>query len=234
MTTTTTKTTTTTTKQPETLARNPRACFSVAAYAKAVVVGLVGGGAAVDAGLTAAELAAIEASLGFSFPPDLRALLAEALPISPGFPNWRSPSSSLLLLLRRPLADLLLRADRARETLDRAPILVPIYRRYYVPASPALAGNPVFHVRAGEVRVAAVDIADFFARWGSGAVVAAAAAAWGGKREEARRVEVWTEMAEEEAGTCGRGEAARAVERGLVEMGARLREAGWGRRRCGR
>jgi hypothetical protein len=45
---------------------------------------------AFDDGLSAEEFVRIESRFRFSFPRDLRAMLAVALPISPGFPNWRS------------------------------------------------------------------------------------------------------------------------------------------------
>ena len=58
---------------------------------------------AVDAGMSADELSKVEQRHGFTFPPDLRALLSYGLPTSElrgsrsrpggGFPNWRSQAS---------------------------------------------------------------------------------------------------------------------------------------------
>src|SRR5438105_3721957 len=49
-----------------------------------------------DAGLTDAEVAAVEGRFGFRFPPDLRAFLQTALPRGPQFPNWRSGDEGAL------------------------------------------------------------------------------------------------------------------------------------------
>src|SRR5215213_5581205 len=43
-----------------------------------------------DAGLTDAEVIAVEGRFSFQFPPDLREFLQTALPLGPKFPDWRS------------------------------------------------------------------------------------------------------------------------------------------------
>lgn len=43
-----------------------------------------------EAGLSDAEVTGVEERFDFVFPPDLRAFLQHALPVSHGFPNWRS------------------------------------------------------------------------------------------------------------------------------------------------
>lgn len=43
-----------------------------------------------EPGLTPAEFDAVEARYGFRFPPDLRFVLADRLPVARGFPNWRT------------------------------------------------------------------------------------------------------------------------------------------------
>lgn len=109
--------------------------------------------------------------------------------------------------------------------MKRAPALVPIYRHFYIPSVPNLAGNPVFYVRGCDVRCAGFDLPDFFQReegqfrLGGGAPPAPA---WAAK--EARRVEVWTELAAKRDTWRG----AEILEGWLGEMGWRLREAGWG------
>ncbi|XP_072992603.1 uncharacterized protein [Typha latifolia] len=221
--------------------RKRRVCFSFAAYAKEVIEDLRAAGVSIDAGLSEPEFFAIESTYGIVFPPDFRSILREGLPVGPGFPNWRAASPEQIgILLALPSATVIdsaskgsfwcaifgpqpeSRSDRAcvaRSVLDQAPLLVPVYRHYYLPSSPALAGNPVFSVRVGEVRCSAVDLANFFNR-GDGCAVPA----WAGK--SARRVEVWTEIAD--GGTCGGRALTRALDQRLVEMGRRLREAGWG------
>ncbi|XP_074565550.1 uncharacterized protein LOC141822038 [Curcuma longa] len=145
-------------------------------------------------GLSDAELARLEADLGFSFPPDLRALLALGLPSAPGFPDWRCPDAShrrrcILLLLRAgfdlPLAAASLQVARgalwprswgprpadpdralrlARAALRRAPLLIHLFDRCYLPATPCLAGNPVFYVDEHKIFCCGLDLADFFQR----------------------------------------------------------------------
>ncbi|RWW81057.1 hypothetical protein BHE74_00010579 [Ensete ventricosum] len=134
-------------------------------------------------GLSEPELVRLEAELSLSFPPDLRALLALALPSAPGFPDWRAPRPGRLL--RLPLAAAALQVARgalwprswgprpaesvralrcARAALRRAPLLLPLFRRCYVPCYPCLAGNPVFYVDDTRVFSCALDLADFFQR----------------------------------------------------------------------
>ncbi|KAG6512586.1 uncharacterized protein LOC121978709 [Zingiber officinale] len=228
----------------------PRVCFSFAAYAKAVVAHLRASGVPIAPGLSHDEFAAVESAYGFEFPPDIRSVLREGLPVGPGFPNWRSASrQQLRLLLGLPAAAILREVSAgdfwptswaprpenpssssdAREFLRRAPTLVPIYRQFYIPASPCLAGNPVFYVRGGDVKLAGLDLADFFRRerprgWAAGAPVPAWAAT------SARRVDFWTDLAEEAAWRereriCSPWEA--RVEQLLQEARQRLKEAGW-------
>nr|XP_010936305.1 uncharacterized protein LOC105055962 [Elaeis guineensis] len=225
-----------------------RVCFSLAAYAKAVIDHLRASGVAVDGGLDDFEFAAIEETYGFAFPPDLRLILREGLPIGSGFPNWRSASPQQLeILLRLPVSGLIHDVSRkgfwcaawgskpivvgdesaaaARGILERAPALVPIYRHFYIPSVPNLTGNPVFYVRGCDVRCAGFDLADFFQReeghFRRGGK-APPAPAWAAK--EARWVEVWTELAAERDTWRG-GEI---LEGWIGEMGWLLREAGWG------
>lgn len=230
--------------------RRGRVCFSFAAYAKSVVAHLCSSGVPVVPGLSDAEFAAVESAYGFDFPPDLRSILCEGLPVGPGFPNWRSASSQQLrLLLDLPVAGLLHEiaagsfwpvawgprpqdpqvVAAARYALHRAPPLVPVYRHYYVSTAPSLAGNPVFYVRGGHVRLAGLDLPDFFRRerprgWAAGVPAPAWAAT------SARRVEVWTELAEGET-TVERQRGVSpwetTVERRLGEARRRLTEGGW-------
>ncbi|WOL17695.1 hypothetical protein Cni_G26488 [Canna indica] len=232
-------------------AQRSRVCFSFAAYSKTVVAHLRASGIPVAFGLSDAEFSAVESAYGFEFPPDIRSILSEGLPIGPGFPNWRSASpQQLRLLLGLPAAGLLqavsaggfwprswgskprdhvVAAAAARSSMRWAPPLVPVYRNFYIPASPNLAGNPVFYVRGGDVRLAGLDLPDFFRRkrprgWEEGAPAPAWAAT------SARRVEVWTELAEggfwHERQQRGSPWEER-VELRLEEAGRRLRKGGW-------
>lgn len=93
-----------------------------------------------------------------------------------------------------------------RKLLDRAPVLVPIYRNCYVPSTPNLAGNPVFYIDSEEVRVLSFDLAGFFKEVefvkaagrnnGVSKSKVLGMPAWAAK--EARRIEFWTDVAEKE------------------------------------
>ncbi|XP_020595609.1 uncharacterized protein LOC110035677 [Phalaenopsis equestris] len=162
----------------------PRGGASFAAHSKTVLDKLRSSGVAIATGLSGDELAAIESSLAFHFPPDLRSFLHLGLPVGPGFPNWRYASPQhLQILASLPSSDLLyeisnarfwplawgLRPDshaesiaRARSLLAGAPKLVPVYRHFYIPATPNEAGNPIFYVRGKEVRCCGFHLSDFF------------------------------------------------------------------------
>src|SRR4051794_40802585 len=47
-----------------------------------------------EPGLTDDEITRIEGVHGFRFPPDFRLFLQTALPVTGGFPNWRSESDN--------------------------------------------------------------------------------------------------------------------------------------------
>lgn len=234
-----------------------RVCFSYAAYAKNVINYLYSSNIPVDAGLSEAEFSAAESAFNFTFPPDLRSILQEGLPVGPGFPNWRSSSQQQLeILTNLPILGICKQISKNRfwigswgdrpEDNDRAarlakgflknvPVLVPIYRNFYIPSAPSVAGNPVFYVHGGDVRIWSFDIAGFFQRvefgmsGGEEALsrprlnnVLFPAPAWAAT--EAREIEFWTEM------------AARADTRGwwsgelggcLEEVCWRLRDGGW-------
>ncbi|XP_042439737.1 uncharacterized protein LOC122025048 [Zingiber officinale] len=139
----------------------------------------------VNTGLSEAEIAGIEGHLGFSFPPDLRALLSLGLPSAPGFPDWRSSHRRLRAALDLPLAAVSLQVargalwprawgrrptvpDRAmclsRAELRRTPILIPLFDRCYLPCFPCLAGNPIFYVDEHRLFSCGLHLADFFQR----------------------------------------------------------------------
>ncbi|KAF5961115.1 hypothetical protein HYC85_002324 [Camellia sinensis] len=170
--------------------RHPKArrvCFSFAAYAKKVIQHLESCNVPIAEGLTDDEFSAVESQFNFTFPPDLRSILQEGLPVGPGFPNWRSSSSQQLeILTNLPILSLCKQVsihnfwahswgDQPNDTNEavqlakrflknKSPILVPIYRHCYIPSSPNLAGNPVFYVHGADVRLASFDVAGFFHR----------------------------------------------------------------------
>ncbi|KAL5755179.1 hypothetical protein ACOSP7_023399 [Xanthoceras sorbifolium] len=261
---TTTETVIATTTKP---ARTKLVCFSFAAYAKTLLDHLKSLNIPILPGLNDDEFADIESSFNFTFPPDLRSILQEGLPVGPSFPNWRSSSQQQLrILLSLPSLSMSKNISLnnfwsdswgpkpknmndalslVKQLLDKAPVLVPIYRNCYIPSTPYAAGNPVFYIDVEEVKVLSFDIAGFFKEVEFLQVVGGVfkplstrksridMPAWAAK--EARRIQFWTEVTE-------RG---RAVARGethgwwsgsggwlglkccLEEVILRLRDGGW-------
>lgn len=233
--------------------RQKRICFSFAAYAKSLIDHLKSSGIAVAEGLSDSEISTIESSFNFCFPPDLRSILQQGLPISPGFPNWRSSAQQLQILLNLPIFSLLRRVSKnnfwhppwgpqpqdggrgletARRFLRDVPVLVPIYRHCYIASSPNLAGNPVFCVdHEGDVRLLSYDVSGFFRE----AEFLSGNRGWEWDEPvwaatTARRVEFWSEVAEarEEARkgwwwSRTKGELGGCLE----DVYWRLREGGW-------
>lgn len=140
-------------------------------------------GVAFEAGLTDAEVAAVELRFGFQFPPDLRAFLQTALPSGRKFPDWRSgdevvlrnwldsPGRGIVFDIEHnqfwlpewgPRPKTLERAkQRAEELVAAAPRLIPIYSHRMIPASPSLNGNPVFSVHQTDIIVYGLDLEDY-------------------------------------------------------------------------
>lgn len=246
-----------------------RVCFSFAAYAKNLIDQLHNSNLQVTKGLTDSEFSYIESTFRFAFPPDLRSILREGLPVDPGFPNWRSSSTQQLrILIDLPFLNLCRQVSRrkfwvdswgirprdddeavdlAKGLLRNAPVLVPIYRHFYIPASPFLAGNPVFYVNGDKIRVWSFDVSGFFQQVefsGNGEFSKRPtsllnllnAPAWAAT--EAREIPFWTELSERNKGEV-RGvvsEEARDDTRGwwsgklggcLEEVYGRLKEGGW-------
>ncbi|KAK9096939.1 hypothetical protein Sjap_022436 [Stephania japonica] len=134
-------------------------------------------------GLSDPEFARAEAEFGFSFPPDLRAVLSAGLPVGPGFPDWRAP-------LRPPPPPLLPRPPHRRRLppnrpqlplaqilgpqtpsdpekalrIAQGPLLIPLFNHCYIPSNPPLAGNPIFFVDEDQIFCCGSDLSDFFER----------------------------------------------------------------------
>lgn len=242
-----------------------RVCFSFAAYAKNLIDQLRNSNVQITKGLTDAEFLSIESTFPFTFPPDLRSILREGLPVDAGFPNWRSSSTQQLqILIDLPILNLCRQVSRrkfwvdswgirprdddeavdlAKGLLRNAPVLVPIYRHCYIPATPFLAGNPVFYVNGDEIRVWSFDVSGFFQQVefsGNGDFSKRPtslsnlfnAPAWAAT--EAREIPFWTELAERKGEARGVGceEDTRGWWSGelggcLEEVYGKLKEGGW-------
>jgi hypothetical protein len=137
-----------------------------------------------EAGLTDAEITKVEEVCGCRLPPDFRVFLQTALPVTGGFPNWRSESENDLRhrYLDRPargilfdvehndfwpevwgprlanLADALAEAGRR---LHQTPRLVPVRSHHFLPATPSAEGNPVFSVRQTDITCVGCDLTTY-------------------------------------------------------------------------
>ncbi|XP_031115129.1 uncharacterized protein LOC116019147 [Ipomoea triloba] len=162
--------------------------LSFTSLADKVVAHLKNSGVRVEVGLSETEFARAEAEFGFSFPPDLKAILSAGLPLGPGFPDWRSAGPSRLQLrgsIDLPIAAISFHIARnalwskswgprpsepekalkiARNALKRAPLLIPIFNHCYIPCNPCLAGNPIFYVDENLLFCCGFDLSDFFDR----------------------------------------------------------------------
>jgi hypothetical protein len=141
---------------------------------------------ALEPGLSDDEIERLEGRFKFAFPPDLRALLSAALPVSEGFPNWRSATEEDLEARMEWPADGIcfdiqhnefwhkgwgprpLNIDEActlaREQIADAPTLIPIFGHRYLPDQPAASGNPVFSIHQSDVIHYGRDLPDYLER----------------------------------------------------------------------
>lgn len=136
-------------------------------------------------GLSDRGLARIEKSVGFTFGPEHRQLLAAVLPTGESWPDWRHASSDELRArldwpadgvifdvhnngfwpsswAERP-GDPATAESYAREQLDRVPRLVPIYGHRYLAADPAYVPSPVFSVYQTDVIYYGDNLLDYIA-----------------------------------------------------------------------
>ncbi len=129
---------------------------------------------------------AIEKHFGFRFPPDLRFLLQTALPISERFPNWRSDSEAGLRdRLDWPYDGMCFDIEHnvfwmeewgerpgaladafavAREKVEGAPRLIPIFSHRYIPDEPHQEGNPVLSVYQTDIIYYGSDLWTYLAK----------------------------------------------------------------------
>ncbi|KAL5705940.1 hypothetical protein ACHQM5_024164 [Ranunculus cassubicifolius] len=242
-----------------------KVCFSFAAYAKNVIDHLKSCKVPVDEGLSDDEFVSIQSSFNFTFPPDLRSILCEGLPVGPGFPNWRSSSTQQLeILINLPVLGITKEISRgsfwcdawgdepedrndainvAKMFLNKAPILVPIYKYCYICSVPNLAGNPVFYIHKGDLRYLGYDVAGFFqqiefrpknviirpTRVKTSAISVSSsvnAPAWAAK--SARKIEFWSDLLDN--GTCvngTRGKWKPFLGDYFEEISWKLKDGGW-------
>ena len=148
-------------------------------------------------GYTAAELERAQTRFRISFPPDLVELLRNRRPVEG--PDWND-EQEVVSSLAWPFEGLLIdvekkglwwpewgdrptevtdREDVLRAVVSKAPKLIPILAHRYLPATPNVAGNPIFSVYGSDTIHYGANLADYF------------------DREENRRDEQpWTELRE--------------------------------------
>ncbi|KAK8480496.1 hypothetical protein V6N11_037885, partial [Hibiscus sabdariffa] len=161
--------TTTQTQPPNPLLKTPKGPpisklvgFSFAANSKTIIDHLKSLNIPIFPGLSDQEFSSIESTFNFTFPPDLRSILQQGLPVYPSFPNWRSSSPQQLnIFFKLPLLSLSnnirfhnfwsdswgpkpSNSDAAlalvKKLLRKAPPLVPVYTNCYIPSTPNVHG----------------------------------------------------------------------------------------------
>jgi hypothetical protein len=136
-------------------------------------------------GLSEAEMAQIETTLGLTFSHDHRELLAAALPVGEYWADWRNLSNPYLQwALTWPVEGVLFDVEEdgfwledwgsrppnladalavAREQIERWPRLVPIYSHRYTESGGA-RGAPVFSVHQTDIVFYGADLEDYLRR----------------------------------------------------------------------
>jgi hypothetical protein len=144
-----------------------------------------------EPGLSNSEVERVEKTFGFTFTPDLRTFLQTEMPIhvesASGrdvFPNWRGGDQAELQgRLDWPFEGMTFDIENnefwlvewgtkppnlahaieiARKHVDAAPKLIPLCSHRYLPASPPLAGNPVFSVYQTDIIIFGRNLWDYF------------------------------------------------------------------------
>ncbi|MCC2630436.1 MAG: hypothetical protein K0S38_245 [Candidatus Paceibacter sp.] len=136
-----------------------------------------------EVGLLELEIKEIEKNFSIQFPHDLKEFLMAGLPVSEGFPNWRTEQpEKIKQWISQPLEGLLFDIEinnvwlkqwgekpttiestkkRIMELYNQAPKLIPIYKHRYIPSVPATDGNPVFSVWQSDIIIYGLDFSHY-------------------------------------------------------------------------
>jgi hypothetical protein len=134
-------------------------------------------------GLTDPEIQRAEQSYELVFPPDLREFLMVGLPVSDGWVNWREiDSHKIRERLNWPWEGICFDIEHnvfwprewgptplslpeafayAKQKVDAAPKLIPIYSHRYLPNRPLTAGNPVFSLYQTDIIYYGANLWDY-------------------------------------------------------------------------
>jgi hypothetical protein len=137
------------------------------------------------------EIDSIQRRFKFQFPPDLRMFLQTDLPVKnskagSSFPNWRDDSELGIFRmydwLDSPLDGICFDIENnrfwrddwgefpvnmyeafsiARRKVAQTPLLIPIFGHRFIPAEPAIMGNPVFSVSQTDIIYYGCDLASY-------------------------------------------------------------------------
>ena len=157
---------------------------------QAIVNLLTKPGIRLERGLTATQIERAQEIYEVRFPPDLRELLENVLPLDPPdferprFPDWRDENSDTIRMrLEWPLDGLLFDVERngfwleewgdkpleleqqfaiARDAVNAAPRLIPIWGHRFLPSEPHERGNPVLSVMQTDIIVYGRDLLSYF------------------------------------------------------------------------
>ena len=136
-----------------------------------------------DPGLSDNEVSEVENRYEFVFPPDLRQLLQFGLPIGERFVDWRNgnpgeiqdrldwPYEGICFDIENNFFWLDEWGERpasledafvvAKNFVDKAPKLIPIFSHRYIPDAPNEIGNPVFSVYQTDIIIYGNDLESY-------------------------------------------------------------------------
>lgn len=143
-------------------------------------------------GLSSQQLSSIEARIGVLFPPDLKLLLSEGVPIATRegvkFPDWHEDPERVMNDAQSFVDDLLLfdiveggywsdslfgprpSGDKTAQkaaisVVHKLPPLMPVFGHRYIASSPSQPGNPVFSYHGpNETIYYGFDLADYLSK----------------------------------------------------------------------
>ena len=138
-------------------------------------------------GMSEGQIAAAQDFYRINFPTDLKEMLMAFMPVGEGFYDWRDYSAgnveNIKKMLMWPIDGCLFdvenndfwlkswgekpdglsaKLETAREYMEKAPIMIPIYAHRYISSVPNEAGNPVYSVHQTDIIFYGRDIWDYF------------------------------------------------------------------------